>query len=164
MAQNVDNMETEHLFLRGINETDTDSIVEWRSDSSVYKYFKYPHKISSEEHLDWYRNIYLSNSSRFDWMCYEKKSHRRVGVFGLIRNGDTAEVNYLLAPEAQHKGFASEAVKSLMQYAVQFWHVKSIVAEIHKSNYASISLIKKLDFKLFSTEEQFEEYRIEVQT
>ncbi|MBR1906634.1 MAG: GNAT family N-acetyltransferase [Clostridiales bacterium] len=162
MAQGFDTIETGRLLLRGIDESDAELIVEWRSVPDVYRFFKSPHKITFDEHMNWYRNSYLKNSERFDWICIEKESKRRIGVFGLIRDGDKAQINYLLAPEGQHKGFAAEAVSKLIEYATEKWNCKQVVAEIHRNNKPSLALVVKLGFKKVSEDEQFEIYGITV--
>ena len=148
-------------MLRGINETDALEIVEWRSDPEVYRFFKNPHKISVKEHFNWYNSSYVVNQRRFDWMCIEKASGKKIGVFGLGKNDDYCEVNYLLAPEAQHKGYAAESINALIQYAKEKWHVERIVAEIHRDNAPSIALVQRIGFKLVAQKEQFELYAIE---
>lgn len=162
MAQGLDTIETGRLFLRGIDESDAELIVEWRSVPEVYRFFKSPHKITVDEHLDWYRNSYLNNSERFDWICIEKESKKRIGVFGLTREGDKAEVNYLLAPEGQHKGFAAEAVQKLIEYAAENWNSRQVIAEIHRDNKPSLDLAEKLGFNVISEDEPFVIYGITV--
>lgn len=162
MTRNLDIIQTERLVLRGIDETDAEEIVKWRSDRSVYQYFKAPHAISIEEHLQWYRNRYCISENRFDWMCVAQESGKKIGVFGLVRDGENAEINYLLAPEAQHKGYAGEAVKALVKYAADTWKEKRVIAEIHKDNTSSVALVKKLGFCLQSCEGDFVIYGIEV--
>lgn len=161
MAQNIETIETKRLMFRGINETDAELIVDWRSKPDVYMYFKSPHQITLEEHLKWYNTNYLSNNNRFDWMCIEKESEKRVGVFGLYRDKESAEVNYLLAPEAQHKGYATEAIRSLIEYAFVKWNSKRVFAEIHKENKPSIELVKKMGLEIVSQDETFVVYGIE---
>lgn len=146
MVKSFDSITTERLFLRGIDETDAELIVKWRSDPAVYRYFKYMHQITLVEHNEWYLNKYMNDKNRYDWMCCEKETKRKVGVFGLIRSKDIAEVNYLLAPEAQHRGYAGEAIQSLVIYARQNWNINKVIAEIKDDNLPSISLIKKLGF------------------
>lgn len=162
MARNVDIVKTHRLYLRGIDESDTEVIVKWRSDPEVYRYFKSPHKITKEEHLSWLRTRYVNNADRFDWMCIENDSGDRIGVFGLAREEGSAEVNYILAPEAQHKGYATEAIKGLMDYAQAKWSVEKITAEVHRDNTASIALIKRLGFSISSTNEDFIVYSLEL--
>lgn len=155
MAQNVDRIATERLFLRGIDETDAESIVLWRSDSEVYKYFKSPHKITVEEHKKWYVEKYLQDDNRFDWVCIEKDSGRKIGVFGLVKGDGVAEVNYLLAPEGQHKGYATEVLVALIKFASDAWYCNQIKAEIHVDNLVSSVLVKKLGFALKITSTPF---------
>ncbi len=161
MAQGLDAIETERLLLRGIDETDAELIVKWRSVPNVYQYFKSPHQITLEEHLNWYRNRYLRNANRFDWICIEKESVNRIGIFGLYKE-EKIEVNYLLAPEEQHKGYATEAIRGLIDYASKKWNSKQVVAEIHQSNKPSIALVEKLGFEVISQDNPFVVYGIEV--
>lgn len=155
MAKNVAELESERLILRGITEDDAPEIVEWRSDPEAYKFFRSPHRITMDEHLSWYRNNYLSNENRFDWICVDKSSGRKIGVFGAVRDGKTAEVNYLLAPYAQHKGYASEAVKRIIEYVRSELHIKRVVAEIHRDNAPSIALAERTGFTLESESGDF---------
>ncbi len=160
MARDLDIIQTGRLTLRGINETDAPEIVKWRSAPEVYRYFKNPHQISLEEHISWYNSSYLMNENRSDWMCIEKISGKKAGVFGLTRTDSEAEVNYLLAPDARHKGYASEAIRALLQYAHNEWNVRRISAEIHKENLPSLALVKRLGFELISAEGDFVIYGI----
>ncbi|MBR0168700.1 MAG: GNAT family N-acetyltransferase [Synergistaceae bacterium] len=155
MAKNVAELESERLILRGITEDDAPEIVEWRSDPEAYKFFRSPHRITMDEHLSWYRNNYLSNNNRFDWICVDKSSGRKIGVFGAVRDGNTAEVNYLLAPYAQHKGYALEAVRRIIEYVRSEFHIKRVVAEIHRDNAPSIALAERTGFTLESESGDF---------
>lgn len=155
MAKNVAELESERLILKGITEDDAPEIVEWRSDPEAYKFFRSPHRITMDEHLSWYRNNYLSNNNRFDWICVDKSSGRKIGVFGAVRDGKTAEVNYLLAPYAQHKGYALEAVKMVIEYVRSELHIKRVAAEIHRDNAPSIALAERTGFTLESESGDF---------
>ena len=146
MTKKVDILETPRLILKGISKRDAPDIVKWRSNPVVYKYFKHPHKLSLSEHLNWYYNFYKKDLNRLDWIARDKKTNTKCGVFGIILRNDIVEVNYLLAPEAQHNGLASEALKVLIPYIGSLYKRTKIIAEIHKDNLASVNLIKKLGF------------------
>ena len=161
MAKDLDVIQTGRLILRGIGEGDAPEIVEWRSDPDAYRFFKSPHKITLREHTDWYRDRYLFNENRFDWMAVERETGRKIGVFGLVRDGGTAEVNYILSPDARHRGYAREAVERLMQYARERWQVERILAEIHRDNKASVALAERLGFTVLSSEGEFIIYVVE---
>lgn len=143
----VDQIKTERLLLRGIDETDTEEIVLWRSNPEVYRYFKSPHKITREEHTAWYNSYYLYDMERFDWICIEQKTGTKIGVFGLTKKEQSAEVNYMLSSEAQHKGYATEAIAALIEYANTKWNTERITAEVHRDNSPSIALALKLGFQ-----------------
>ena len=161
MAEQLTNIQTPRLSLRGIDESDAEKIVEWRAAPDVYRYFKSPHQVTLQEHLTWYRTRYLADPSRFDWMAIENNTGKRIGVFGLVHTGDEAEVNYLLSPTAQGKGYAAEAVSALISYATATWHVTHMTAEIHKDNAASIRLAERLGFQLSAVDGVFLIYKIE---
>ena len=162
MASTVKEIRTLRLDLRGIDLSDTQKIVEWRSEPDVFKYFKAPHKITAEEHIAWFNNYYLNNPLRWDWMCIERSTGNRIGVFGLAKSADNTEVNYLLAPEAQHKGYAAEAVRAIIDYAISELHSRAIIAEIHIANQASISFASCLGFKAGAVDGNFCTYSLEL--
>ncbi len=160
MARKLEELETKRLLLRGINESDAAVIVQWRSVPEVYQFFKSPHQITLEEHLSWYQTRYLSNEDRCDWIGIEKAHRQPIGVFGLSREKETAEVNYLLSPAAQHKGYASEAIRALIRYAAKNWKSRRVVAEIHKDNLPSVLFAKRLGFTPVSKTDPFWLYEI----
>lgn len=141
-------LKTERLTLRGISEADTQMIVRLRSNPDVYKFFTAPHEITEQEHITWYKNSYLLNENRIDWMAFDA-SGIFVGIFGIKRdNQDSfeAEVSYILSPEQYKKGYATEAVERLIQFCREEWHCYYVTAEIHEDNRESIHFVKKLGF------------------
>lgn len=150
-------IKSERLLFREIDLSDTDYIVEWRSDPEVYKYFKNPVEITNEQHIDWFQNHYLTDDSRIDLMALDANDDR-VGVFGLIIDGNSAEISYIVAPNQQHKGFATEGVLRLIKYAIDKYNVSRITAEIKLNNIPSIKLIEKLGFRQLKTHDDFVTY------
>lgn len=163
MAKRVETIKTNRLALRGIDITDADSIVNWRANPEVYKYFLSPHKITIDEHINWFLNRYLNNENRFDWICLNKEKEERIGVFGIIKGDESVELNYLLAPEAQHKGYATEAIRALIDYASKKWDIGKVVAEIHEDNRPSILLAERLGFKQASYKYPFYVYELMIE-
>ncbi len=157
----VPDLNTARLTLRGIAEEDTHAIVKLRSDPNVYKFFVSPHQISEKEHLTWYKNSYLFNVNRIDWIAFDT-ANKLVGVFGVKRedgNSAEAEVSYILLPEQYGKGYASEAVKRLIRFCREEWKCKFVTAEVHKDNVDSIRFAKKLEFKLEKKSGMFLSYK-----
>lgn len=139
-------MESDRLYFREITKDDAELIVGWRSDPEVYMYFLSPHKISMEEHLNWYYSFYLNNCNRTDYIAIKKDTNELIGVFGLVFFDTTVEVNYLLGKEYRGKGYATEAVRYLIAYAKETRQVKKTIAEVHKDNKSSLKLTESLGF------------------
>lgn len=149
-------LRTARLTLREIEEKDTGFIVRLRSDPEVYRYFVSPHRITREEHLNWYRKHYLLSDDRIDWIA-EDRDGKAVGVFGIkagAKDG-SAEISYILAPEAYGKGYAREAVEAVMRFAAEERRITRFTAEIHKDNCASIRFAEKAGFRAARQEDDF---------
>ena len=148
---------TERLRLSDMTENEAPSVVEWRSDPEVYKYFVSPHKISLEEHLNWFRNRYVYDTNRFDWIAFDN-DNEPIGVFGAKRNdenSDAAEVSYILSPKYYGKGYAGEAVEKVIGFCREYWNCRVVIAEIHKDNLNSIKFIERLGFSKESSNGDF---------
>ena len=139
-------MESERLLFREIELSDTQFIVDIRSAPEVYRYFISPHKITIEEHIDWFQNNYCLSKDRIDYIAVEKTSNSSVGVFGIIITGDRVEINYIVQKEFQNRGFGREGVICLLNYARNELHCVTAVAEIHQDNTPSLALAKGLGF------------------
>ncbi len=137
---------SDRLTYREISEKDAELLVAWRSNPSVYKYFLSPHKITVEEHLNWYFNRYLQDDDRIDYLALERTGGEPIGVFGIKKRDSGVEVSYLLKPQAQGKGYAREAVVWLMETAKASWSAEKAIAEIHLENLSSIRLVERLGF------------------
>ena len=150
---------TDRLVLSDITEDDASAIVKWRSDPDIYKYFVSPHKITLEEHLNWYRTKYVYDKNRFDWIAFSGEGP--IGIFGLKRkseSSDTAEVSYILSPKHYGKGYAGEAVERLIEFCKKEWKCRKVMAEIHRDNIMSVRFIKRLSFVLECAEGDFVRY------
>lgn len=149
---------TPRLTLREIALHDTASIVAWRSDPSVYCYFLSPHPLTAAEHTTWYTTRYRCNPDRYDWLALADGIP--AGVFGLVRLPDGGvEVNYLLAPQAQGRGYAAEAVTCLLGWAADHWNARYALAEIHRRNQPSLRFAQTLGFTPQETRGDFLLYR-----
>lgn len=154
-------LQTARLIMRGIDEEDTGCIVKLRSDPNVYKYFISAHKITEDEHLKWYKNNYLNDSNRIDWIAFDAQKNV-VGIFGIKRDtkdSKEAEVSYILSPQQYGKGYASEAVTRLIQFCKEEWQCNSVTAEVHEDNVDSIRFAEKLGFICERQEGRFVHYK-----
>ncbi len=160
----VPELKTARLALRGIREEDTQFIIKLRSNPEVYQYFLFNHRITKEEHINWYRHNFLTNENRIEWIAFDIDNNL-IGIFGLKRHyncAEEAEVSYILSPEQYGKGYGKEAVEQIIQFGRDEWKCKSVIAEIHKNNVNSIRFIKGLGFVLNEAKGTFFIFRINV--
>lgn len=154
---------TERLYLREIREDDAEIIVSWRSDPQVYQYFKNPHRITIEEHLNWYREAYRGQSNMIYWICYFGSDP--VGVFGIKKLFEnSAEVSYLIDPKYQHRGYAREVLDVILRQAEKKWNITSVTADVHVNNMASVKFIKAMGFMEDKTDGFFITYCKKIKT
>ncbi len=150
-------LRTARLTLRGISEEDTQAIVSLRSEPNVYKFFISPHQITVEEHLAWYKNNYLFNEDRLDWIALDTNNNL-VGIFGVkkvTKGSKEVAVSYILNPAQYGKGYASEAVNRLIQFCRDEWKCVYVVAEVHEENTGSIRFAEKLGFTVKKKDGRF---------
>ncbi len=161
MADLIPSIVTRRLTLRNITEEDGPSIVAWRSDPAVYRYFLDPRPIDLAGHLAWFRFSYLKNEDRCDWMAWTRDG-LPAGVFGIRRENPAsteAEISYILAPSLRGQGFASEAIQALLTYLSLCWGCQTAAAEIHRDNAASIAFARRQNMEPASARDGFVTYR-----
>ena len=139
--------ESSILEYREICLDDSECIVQWRSTPSVYKYFQRSEPLSLEDHLSWYNQHYLNDSTRIDYMILHKVDRIPIGIVTVSDLQKLSmQVGYLVgAVNYQRQGYATEAINALIR-EYQHKGVSSFYAEIHRDNEASIKTIEKCGF------------------
>ena len=95
----------------------------------------------------------LNNPDQWEWYAIwmiELKDGTHIGELcfkGLDSDG-IAEIGYGISEEYQNNGYATEAVKALIQWAFNAPQVIAIEAETESENTASIRVLEKCSFKL----------------
>jgi RimJ/RimL family protein N-acetyltransferase len=82
------------------------------------------------------------------WCAVEKSSGRFVGCCGFHRfeGGPALELAYHLVPEAQGRGYATEAARGCLRFGFEVLAAPRIVALIHPRNDASRRVLEKAGF------------------
>ncbi|MGE7690329.1 GNAT family N-acetyltransferase [Lysinibacillus sp. NPDC097214] len=68
-----------------------------------------------------------------------------IGFKGKPNSENTVEVGYGVIPSAQNKGYATEAVKEIIEWAFSFKNVNKVIAECLVDNFSSTRLLEKLN-------------------
>lgn len=146
-------MDTERLRLRHFRDEDLPSLLAYRNDPSVILYQSWD---SMTEDLG---RIFIAEMKEshpgmpgywFQFAIEERATGAHVGDCALHTRGDDArlgEIGYTLAPVHQGKGFAREAVASVLDYAFRVLSMHRITASVDVENVRSIALLEALHFR-----------------
>lgn len=163
----MDVLETERLLVREIEIADVSNLYELYADESITRYME-PLFEKIEDEIK-YTQDYIKNIYGFYgfgmWILVLKETNQVIGRAGLeYKEGyEGLELGFMLGTKYQHKGYAYEACRAIIDYAVNYLEQKSFRAVVHKENIASRGLCERLGFmenKLDS--EEYMEYVLEI--
>lgn len=86
------------------------------------------------------------------WLCltvFTLAGNRAIGVTGFKLHDDNpqhAEVGYLFLPEYHGKGYATESLRALKDYAANTLGVKQLTAAVAEGNRNSLGVLEKCGF------------------
>lgn len=152
-----DILETKRLFLRETTVADVDTFLEIYSDPEITRYTEnlYPREREIAYTEDYIHNMYEFYGFGI-WTVIEKASGKIIGRAGLaMREGfDIPELGYIIGTPWQHKGYATEALKAILNYAQNEFCFDSIRALVETENKKSRLLLEKLGFIVKEYSEQ----------
>ena len=145
-------IDTSRLLLRPFrHDDDNDMLEHWVSDSkiqSMYSEPTYSTKIEVKELLDKYILSYQKNDY-YRWAIIEKRSNACIGqlaIFLVDNKNHFCEIEYCIGSQFQRKGYCSEAVQAIIEYAFCHINVHKIQVCHKENNIASKGVIKKCGF------------------
>ncbi|MBU7595395.1 GNAT family N-acetyltransferase [Metabacillus halosaccharovorans] len=102
-----------------------------------------------KSHIQLYLEELESDQELFGWgvwLVFSQTDQQLIGDIGFKGKpvDGVVEVGYGISPDEQNKGYATEAVEALVNWAFQTGKVNKIVAETLITNEASIRVLEKL--------------------
>ncbi|MGN1194615.1 MAG: GNAT family N-acetyltransferase [Acutalibacteraceae bacterium] len=142
-------LETERLILRPLLVTDAESAFLWASDERVARYMIYPRHENIETTLEWLKSIDHNSDKAYDFGFVEKESGLLIGSGGLYWEDDNKQwrIGYNLRFDHWGKGYATEAAKKIMSFAVNELSAGQIGSEHAVENPASGKVLEKCGLK-----------------
>lgn len=144
-------LETERLLIRPLTQADIDDLHAMLSDIEVMRY--YPAVHSREESEKWLDGILRDYESNGYGMlgAYLKGGREFVGLAGIMRRQieetERYFLSYLIRKELWKQGYATEAVRSLLDYHFRKLGTPKVQALIRPDNAPSIALAEKLGLR-----------------
>lgn len=145
---------TPRLLLRPFQETDLESFAAYRSDPDVARYQSWTSPYTLDQAIAFLREIELAQAGAPGTWC--QLAVERQGQPGLI--GDCAfqvleaderqaQIGFTFAPAYQKQGYATEAVKGLLDYMFGELRLHRVVATCDVENKASVRLLERLEMR-----------------
>jgi ribosomal-protein-alanine N-acetyltransferase len=147
-------LKTERLFLRKIEEPDSDVILFLRSDKTINKFIERPEHRQTKTRADAIKQIKTineesQNNTSISWGITLKDNPKIIGticLWNFSKDNKTAEVGYNLIPTFQSKGIMNEALKSVVNFGFIELSLDTIEAFTHIENESSKKLLEKNGF------------------
>ncbi|KWX87885.1 GNAT family acetyltransferase [Paenibacillus riograndensis] len=147
----ITDLYTERLHLRKMKVSDSSSLYKIWSDPAVTKFMNvscFTNENQAIDMINLLENLYHENKAiRFSIILME--SNEIIGSCGynsLDFENAKAEIGYDIAKAFWGKGYASEASRSLLDYAFSSLNLNRIEAKVAPQNVNSIKLLQKLQF------------------
>ena len=143
---------TERLTLRQLSKSDSEEILQLRSNTEINKYLDRKPSKTLEDALSFIKSIVenIESNKLFYWAITKTGEEKLIGticLFDFLNVAKKCEIGYELLTEYQGQGIMIEAIKKVIEYATQTPGLKTIDASTHKENQSSIKLLQKINFK-----------------
>jgi len=152
---------SERLILRPFQYTDDDDMLAyWISDSKIQSLYSepvYTTKKAVKELLDKYIGS-CENSNYYRWAIIEKESQICIGQIAIFLVDDKnhfCEIEYCLGSLFHRKGYATEAVQSILDYCFNKINFHKVQVCHKEGNIASQGVIRKCNFTYEGTLRDF---------
>lgn len=146
------NVESERLLLRKFSYSDSDEMLaNWISDSEVQSLISEPVYETREEVyelLDKWIGSY-KEPDYYRWAIVEKESNICIGqiaIFLVNNKNHFCEIEYILGPKFHRRGYATEAVKTVLEFAFNEVGFHKVQVCHKEGNIASQGVIRKNNF------------------
>lgn len=138
-------LETERLILRPITIDDAEAVYQWTSDERVTKYMSYPTHTYISQTKAWITSTF-SDETEWNWAFVLKNENRVIGTGSIGREKHSEDcwgIGYNFHYDCWHKGYCTEAMKAIINYAHNQLGVKKICGCHAVENPASGRVMEK---------------------
>ena len=155
----MDTLHTQRLILRPLTESDAMDLFGARGDAEVMEFWDGPPDATRSETIaivDILLSEVLSGAARY-WTIRLGHDGSFAGVCDLseIRNGESADIGFMLLRSCWGLGFGNEVVGRLLEFAKSLG-LKLVTARIHAGNTRSERLLLKTGFQLVEVISNYE--------
>jgi len=145
---------TDRLILRDVEVEDiSDDYIDWLNDIETTKYLEIRFLKQTRKSVEKYINLKLlniDNSKHFG--VYDNGGERLIGTVtfpNIDLHHKFADISFVIGhPDAQRKGFGTEAVKAAVEYAFKYCFLEKLWAGYYEGHEKSKKVLNKCGFKV----------------
>ncbi|MBL1231487.1 MAG: GNAT family N-acetyltransferase [Vicingaceae bacterium] len=145
-------IETSRLIIKPISIEDKNAVFEYRSDAETNKYQGWIPKTIDDV------VIFINKTAKqinlpetwFQLVIQEKETLKIIGDIGIHffgKENKQVEIGCTLHKKFQHKGYATESLKKVIEYLFNELEKHRIITSIDPENINSIELVKRIGFR-----------------
>lgn len=144
----IPTLETERLVLRRLKIADYADMFEYSKSDKVTKYLlwrSHPDAKYTRNYLSFVQSQYRSGNF-FDWAVVERDTNKMIGTCGFAKldfENNLAEIGYVINPAYWRRGYATEAVKRVIDYGFEELNIHRIEARYIVGNEVSRRVMEK---------------------
>ncbi|MGL5391968.1 MAG: GNAT family N-acetyltransferase [Shewanella sp.] len=144
---------TDRLRLRSVKDSDWPAFYALHRDPEVNQYVRVPEpeEVIRHKFLQRAENWFYGSGDWLTLVIETLDTQQFVGLTGLYCQSvpeQRAEVGYMLAKTAQGKGYATESLQAVIDWACLSFNVHKFVGHCAKENHASARVLLKCGFQL----------------
>ena len=147
----LQSIRTEHLVLRPLTRKDAAAMFRYRADPEVARYQTWKARSLAEIEAFIERNAECADLAPGTWyqIAIAEAADALIGDIGIhvIEDERQIELGVTLAPAAQRRGLATEALTALLDWAFCDLRAHRVFAAVDPRNDRSIALMHRLHFR-----------------
>lgn len=134
----------ERIILRPFCVNDAETVANICNDKNFSKYIPLPFPYTLQDAKDWIKSQPKQRNQK-SFAIVLKENNQLFGSISinLDKSKQNAEIGYWIKPEMSGKGYATEAVKKILEYGFEKLNLHKIYAKHYVENIASGKVMKK---------------------
>ena len=146
------------ITLRRVEETDKESLWQWRNDELTRQMSIDTQEVPWADHCVWFERVQRDPDRH---LLIGESEHIPVGTVRLDCLDDAAEINITIAPSARGKGFGLALLDAATQYA-KTQQLVALTAVIRPSNKASQIIFERAGYQSYQRDKDLGYYRLDI--
>ena len=142
-------LEEQDIFLRLMDEGDTDNIIRWRNSDFVYRNFIYQEPFTRQGHENWTREM-IHTGKAVQFIILRKDTGMPIGsvyLRDIDRTHHKAEYGVFIGEkDALGKGFGTQAARLMIQYAFENLGLHKLMLRVLAENLPAIKSYENAGF------------------